>query len=224
MGYRVLIAIGEASHLTVQLAIAVPLARARQGRVTPLYVAAGGERPGWLTIPEAMRDVVDDPIVLDSADVPGAILASVRKTKPDLLLLHWRGHPSRGRYLLGRNLDRVIQYAPCDVAVVRAAERASDFEERMNNLQSILVPSGGGPNTSVAPGLLGRQQHQADSVSGQGGGRSGRTRRGFGRRGDPIRVAHHALGGEYTSPVGPGGGEPRHLPCRSGDCARGIIG
>jgi len=152
--YTILAAIGGPDQLAVLLAIALPLARARQGRVIPLYVGAGNGPPTWLSIaPETQQDVVDEPIVISSRDVSGRILAVARELRPDLLLLHWKGHPSRGRYLLGRTLDPVILYAPCDVAVVRVSEKPSSFAERMRGLRRVLVPSGGGPNASLALGL-----------------------------------------------------------------------
>ena len=152
--YRILVAIGGPDQLSVLLAIAVPLARARQGRVVPLYVGSGPGPPTWLSIArELQQDVVDETIVIDSRDVSGAIVSVARDLEPDLLLLHWKGHPSRGRYLLGRTLDPVIEYAPCDVAVVRVSEKPTAFAERMGNLRRVLVPSGAGPNASLALGL-----------------------------------------------------------------------
>ena len=46
--YRILAAIGGPDHLEVLLALAAPLARARHGRVTLLYVGPGGRHPPGL--------------------------------------------------------------------------------------------------------------------------------------------------------------------------------
>lgn len=148
--YRVLLTIGEPSHLAVLLALAVPLARARQGRVTALYVGDRTDPPNWLVIPQECRDVVEEPVVINHPDVSGSILDYARHHEVDLLLVHWKGRPSRGRYLLGRTLDPVIQYAPCDVAVVRVTEPPADFAARMAALGKVLVPASGGPNASLA--------------------------------------------------------------------------
>jgi len=149
--YRILVAAGEPGQLAVLLAVAVPLARARQGRVIPLYVGAGDNPPTWLSIaPELQQDVVGEPTVIASRDVSGSILVFARDLEPDLLLLHWKGRPSRGRYLLGRTLDPVILYAPCDVAMVRVNENPTTFAKRMRNVRRALVPIGGGPNASSA--------------------------------------------------------------------------
>lgn len=148
--YRILLTIGEPAHLTVLLALAVPLARAHQGRVTALYVGDSDLKPNWLHIPEGMRDVVDEPVVINHPDAGRAILSYVRRHQVDLLLVYWKGRPSRGRYLLGRTLDPMLQYAPCDVAVVRVTENPSGFAARMADLRRVLVPLGGGPNASLA--------------------------------------------------------------------------
>jgi len=148
--YRILVAVGEPDHLMVLLAIAVPLARAHGGRVVPLYVGDSDEKPSWFSVPEESQDIVGDPIIVRSQDVGGAILAVARKTDPDLLLLHWKGRASRGRHLLGSTLDPVIQNSPCDVAIVRVNEKPSDFVQRLSRLEHILVPSGGGPNATLA--------------------------------------------------------------------------
>jgi uncharacterized hydrophobic protein (TIGR00271 family) len=142
--HHILLTVGEPAHL------AVPLARARQGRVTALYVGDSDLKPNWLVIPEEMRDVVEEPVVINQRNVSDSILSFVRHHEVDLLLLHWKGRASRGRYLLGRTLDPVIEYAPCDVAVVRVTEHPSAFGARMANVQRVLAPAGGGPNASLA--------------------------------------------------------------------------
>lgn len=154
--HRILVAVGEPAHLTALLALAVPLARTRGGEVLPLYVSQDGEHPDWLEVPEEVQDVVRLPLVISDRQVGAAILNVIRELSPDLLLLTWRGRPSRGRYLLGRTLDPLIQYAPCDVAVLRlgqaagAADGAVAFAERMAGAERVLVPTGGGPNASLA--------------------------------------------------------------------------
>ncbi|MBC7235457.1 MAG: DUF389 domain-containing protein [Chloroflexi bacterium] len=151
--FRILVAIGEPKDLALLLAVAVPLARARKGWVTALYVSRGPEVPNWLKIDKEIQDVVDEPVVVHDENIAGAILTFARRLRPDMLFLHWEGEPSRGRYLLGRTLDPVIQNAPCDVAVVKVDESPSAFVERMAHLQHILVPVGGGPNAVLAMGM-----------------------------------------------------------------------
>jgi uncharacterized hydrophobic protein (TIGR00271 family) len=148
--YRILVAAGEAAHLAVLLALAAPLARQRGGRVTPVYVGAADDLPEWLGVPADCSDVTDAPVVLESSRAGQAVLAYAHEVDPDLLLLHWRGEPSRGRYLLGRTLDPLIQYAPCDVAVLHVNEPPDVFVERMRGPNRVLIPFGGGPNAGLA--------------------------------------------------------------------------
>ncbi|MHB0857094.1 MAG: DUF389 domain-containing protein [Anaerolineae bacterium] len=149
--YRIVIAVGEPDDLALLVAIAAPLARARGGCVVPLRIGRDEERPNWLIIPDEASEVVDPPVMMRGNDIGAGILEYVRETQPDLLLLHWKGTPSRGRYLLGRTLDPVIQYAPCNVAVLQhAGVKPAQFAERLRDLRHVLVPSGGGPNAEMA--------------------------------------------------------------------------
>jgi uncharacterized hydrophobic protein (TIGR00271 family) len=148
--YRILVAVGEAAHLAVLLALAAPLARQRGGRVTAVYVGTADAPPDWLVVPEDCADVTDPPVVIQSHPAGQAVLAYANEIDPDLLLLHWRGEPSRGRYLLGRTLDPLIQYAPCDVAVLRVKEPPEVFVARMRLPGRVLIPFGGGPNAGLA--------------------------------------------------------------------------
>ena len=148
--YEILAAISEPKQMRVLLAVAVPLARARDGHVTPLYVSSERSVPHWFAVPEDLEDVVGEPRTISGRTVGQAALDYVHEFKPDLLLLYWRGKPSRGRYLLGRTLDPLIQYAACDVAVVRVKQEAEAFAKTMANLKRITVPVGGGPNAQLA--------------------------------------------------------------------------
>ena len=78
------------------------------------------------------------------------ILQYIRTFSPDLLIVNWDGEPSRSRYLLGGTLDPLIQYAPCDVAVVRVTGNCQAFAEHIKVVDRVLVPAGGGPNASLA--------------------------------------------------------------------------
>ena len=148
--YTVLAAIGEPEHLAILLEIGARLARAQGGHVIPLCVSSEPSGPAWLVVPSELGDVVEQPQIMQHGSVSSAILEAARQVEPDLLLLHWHGRPSRGRYLLGRTLDPVIQSAPCDVAVVRANEGAPEFVSRLARLNRVLVPCGGGPNAGLA--------------------------------------------------------------------------
>ena len=76
------------------------------------------------------------PVVSVSYDVAGAILDQTKYEAANLLVLGWKGTRLRGRTILGRNLDRVVREAPCDLVILKT--------KRLNkNIDNILVVSGG---------------------------------------------------------------------------------
>ncbi len=89
-------------------------------------------------------------VVQSGRDPAGKILATAREGAADLILLGWRGARGQGRYLVGATLDPVVQYAPCDVAVVRAEGGKKSLDESLPTLQRVLVPTRGGPNAARA--------------------------------------------------------------------------
>lgn len=75
------------------------------------------------------------PVVSVSYDVAGAILDQTKHEAANLLVLGWKGTRRRGRTILGRNLDRVVREASCDVAIIKT--------QRLNkNIENILLVSG----------------------------------------------------------------------------------
>lgn len=88
-----MIAVGQPEHLRILLAVGAKLARAREGRVTPIHVGQSRLRPDWLTVPQEYADVVEKPALLSGHNAAGEILEHIRKIRPDLLLLHWSGQP-----------------------------------------------------------------------------------------------------------------------------------
>ena len=61
----------------------------------------------------------------------------------DLIVLGWRGRRKRASDLaLGSIIDRVVEHAPCDVAVVKT--------ETTIESEKVLVPIAGGPHTEFA--------------------------------------------------------------------------
>jgi uncharacterized hydrophobic protein (TIGR00271 family) len=148
--YHVLVAVGRESQLDALLAVGCALAGARAGQVTLLSVTTSGQRPDWLTVPEHCGAVPTRVLVQSGRDPAHKILATAREEGADLILLGWRGGRGRGRYLLGRTLDPVVQYAPCDVAVVRAEGGKESPGDSSSRFQRVLVPTRGGPNAALA--------------------------------------------------------------------------
>lgn len=153
--YRILVPVGNPDQMALLLSLAVPIARAHKGVVLMLYVGTRDEPPPWLIIDPEIRDVVADPEALADRDISGAILDYVREQEwlPDLLLLHWKGQESRGRHILGKTLDPLIQNAPCNVAILSTDESPTQLSQRIESIERILVPSAGGPNAAMAISL-----------------------------------------------------------------------
>ena len=76
------------------------------------------------------------PVVSVSYDVAGAILDQTKHEAANLLVLGWKGTRRRGRTILGRNLDRVVREAQCDVAIIKTKRLSK-------NIENILLVSGG---------------------------------------------------------------------------------
>lgn len=77
-----------------------------------------------------------NPVVSVSYDVAGAIVDRTRYEAANLLLLGWKGTRRRGKTILGRNLDKVVREAPCDVAIIKTRRLSKRIE-------NILLVSGG---------------------------------------------------------------------------------
>lgn len=149
-GYHVLVAVGAESQLNPLLNIGCALAAPRNGQITLLCVTPGGQRPAWLDVPRLCGDVKVHITVRDGQDPAAEILTTVRRDPPDLLLVGWRGEPGRGRYLVGRNLDALVQYAPCNVVVVRTGPDKPSPGGDLPGIRRILIPAAGGPNAALA--------------------------------------------------------------------------
>jgi uncharacterized hydrophobic protein (TIGR00271 family) len=151
--YHIVAAVGAESNLKPLLRVGCALASARGGRVTILSVTANGQPPAWLTVPERCSGVQVSTLVQAGVDPGSEILDATRDDPPDLILLGWRGERGRGRYLLGPILDPVVQYASCDVAVVRAGGKKGSPDLAPGSIERVLLPTHGGPNATLATDL-----------------------------------------------------------------------
>ncbi|MFC6734395.1 amino acid permease [Haladaptatus sp. DYSN1] len=75
-------------------------------------------------------------------DVAKAILNTIEQDAADLVLMGWRGRGRRTDYVLGSNVDQVVTQARCDVLIERMGPAG--------NVDSILVPTAGGPHAEFA--------------------------------------------------------------------------
>lgn len=69
------------------------------------------------------------PLVSVSYDVAGQILDQTKHDAANLLVLGWKGTRRRGGTILGRNLDRVVRGAPCDVAILKTKRLSKSIEK-----------------------------------------------------------------------------------------------
>ncbi|MBN1249437.1 MAG: TIGR00341 family protein [Anaerolineae bacterium] len=145
--YRVLVAVSDAEDLDALLRTASAIARAFDGKIRVLSVTRSGNRPSWLQIPEAYNDLAIEAFARAGRNTGAVILGETRRYAPDILILGSSGRLRRGRYLLSRTLDPVIQGATCDVIVQRG--------ETSPQIDSVLIPAAGGPNAPRAL-VLGR--------------------------------------------------------------------
>jgi uncharacterized hydrophobic protein (TIGR00271 family) len=147
--FHVVVAVGAKNQLAPLLSLGGCLAAAHKGRVTLLTVTERRDRPPWLATPQICAEASLQIVVRRGADPAAEILAALRDEPADLLVLGWRGRPGKGRYLVGRTLDPVVQGAPCDVIVAAlGADRPS--LPAPTALKRVLVPVSGGPNAGLA--------------------------------------------------------------------------
>jgi nucleotide-binding universal stress UspA family protein len=74
--------------------------------------------------------------------VAGGILSAIEDHDIQIALLGWRGRPRRRDIVLGSHLDHVLKHATCDILIERMDETT--------DLETILLPVAGGPNTELA--------------------------------------------------------------------------
>jgi len=84
----------------------------------------------------APSTVTVHPVIAVSYDAAGSILDAIRHEAANLLVLGWKGTRRRGGTILGRNLDRVVKEAPCDVSIIKTRRLSK-------NIERILVVVGG---------------------------------------------------------------------------------
>ncbi len=88
-------------------------------------------------------------IVYYSHSVYRGIMSAVRDQKVDLLVLGWEGRSRWSKYVLGSNLDRIVENAPCNVIVIKPG----DTEER-ERIRRILFPTRGGRQARMSAELV----------------------------------------------------------------------
>lgn len=160
----VLVAVANPDHVGQLVRTASDLARAADGHVRIVSVVAKPHASPFsiysdetiveqyahdtravldAAIEVAPEDVtVERNVVVDNSVADG-VLSEVRRVGPRALVIGWHDRRSRTDALLGTNLDRLIERAPCDLYVERIGYEADGVE-------SVLVPVAGGPHVRPA--------------------------------------------------------------------------
>jgi amino acid transporter/nucleotide-binding universal stress UspA family protein len=172
--YSVLVPVADELHAHLLGTLAAPIARDKDGEIFALHVVRVpkqlGIADGRFVLKHGkpiLESVIDQAKVLDvpvntmirfGRDVSQAIIDTARERNSNLILLGWLGTTSSEGKAFGSVIDAVSKNPPCDVAMVRFRER--------EELRQILVPTGGGPNSSLALELAVTQAREYERENG----------------------------------------------------------
>ncbi len=148
--YHIITAIRGPEDFKPLLYVGYSLARAKDGKLTIVTVRQTKQTLDWLQIPKPLTDIPIEIKQIESSNPSKAIVKYAKQISPDLILLGWRGQPSKRGHLLGNTLDYVLQQAYCNLAVIRADADWPDEEILQKETWQVLVPTAGGPNTPLA--------------------------------------------------------------------------
>lgn len=172
--YSILIPVADEVQARLLGTLAAPIAKDKDGEVFALHVV---RVPPQLSITDGRFFLKQGKPILEtviaeakSLDVPvntmirfgrnisQAIIETARERDSNLILLGWPGGTSSEGRAFGSVIDAVSKSPPCDVAMIRFRKRVS--------LDRILVPTAGGPNSSLAIELAISQARQYNIVNG----------------------------------------------------------
>jgi amino acid transporter/nucleotide-binding universal stress UspA family protein len=156
--YSILIPVADELQARLLGTLAAPIAKDKDGEVFALHVV---RVPPQLSITDGRfflkqgKPIVETVIAeAKSLDVPvntmirfgrnisQAIIETARERDSNLILLGWPGGTSSEGRAFGSVIDAVSKSPPCDVAMIRFRKR--------EELETILVPTAGGANSSLA--------------------------------------------------------------------------
>jgi len=156
--YSILIPVADELQARLLGTLAAPIARDKDGEIFALHVVRVpkqlGIADGRFVLKHGkpiLESVIDQAKELDvpvntmirfGRDVGQAVVDTARERNSDLILLGWLGTTSSEGKAFGSVIDAVSKNPPCDLAMVRFRQR--------EELREILVPVGGGPNSSMA--------------------------------------------------------------------------
>ncbi len=158
--YKILVPVANPATAGDLLDLATTLARDKKGEIVAVHVLVS---EGRLPLDEERRSASARRTMLEEvvtrrrrSSVPihtvtrisptpaDGIVETAREDGYNLLLMGWQGRmrPVSLGSSLGEVLDPVVRDAPCPVAVVKHPE--------VSQIRSVLVPTAGGPNASLA--------------------------------------------------------------------------
>ena len=160
--YRVLVPLGPGERQSQLIKLAVALAgEGEGGEVIPLRVvtlpaqvplhegarmAQGVESVfSWSLGAEDTGAVSLTPLTRVARSVSQGIIDTAVEEKCGLILLSWEGYSETKGRIIGQTVDPVVENAPCDVVLVKG--------DAVSALNSILLPTSGGPHASIAARL-----------------------------------------------------------------------
>jgi APA family basic amino acid/polyamine antiporter len=161
VGYRVLVPIANPATAGTLLRLAGVLARQQAGEVLGLQVVVvpvqvpleeGRHRAqaSRALLERAMTQANEEgfaiqPMTRVARSVAQGILDTAHEESVNLIVLDWRSDTRSFGASMGPVIDAVVRDAPCDVTVVKGREWAQ--------VDKILVPTAGGPNSAKAARL-----------------------------------------------------------------------
>ncbi|TEU13061.1 MAG: TIGR00341 family protein [Anaerolineales bacterium] len=161
VGYRVLVPMANPATAGTLLRLAGVLARQQAGEVLALQVVVVPDqvpleaghlraRAGRALLERAMAQANEEgfavqPISRVARSVAQGILDTADEESVNLIVLDWRSDTRSFGPSMGPVIDAVIRGAPCDVTVVKGRE--------WEQVDKILVPTAGGPNSAKAARL-----------------------------------------------------------------------
>jgi APA family basic amino acid/polyamine antiporter len=161
VGYRVLVPIANPATAGMLLRVAAALAQQQAGEVLALQVVVVPDqvpleaghlraRASRTLLERAVAQANEEgfaihPMTRVARSVAQGILDTADEEDVSLIVLDWRDDSRSFGPSLGPTIDAVIRDAPCDVTVVKARQ--------WEQVDKILVPTAGGPNSAKAARL-----------------------------------------------------------------------
>lgn len=178
-GYTLVVALANPANVEQLMRTAIDLAADQDGEIRVVSVIHKHATSPFSLFPEERikREFADDQqAVLDEAvavgeessvpvrrsllvgsDVSDTILAAVDESDADGLLIGWQEQSRPSDIVLGTTVDPVVRRAPCDVFVERVGTTA-------NGVNTILLPTDGGPHMEPATDLAGAAARANDAT------------------------------------------------------------